>query len=280
MMRREIRAAIRAIGGVVASLLVIGAAPCRAAELPLFDTHVHYSMPDWSVYPPEAVLRILDGAGVARALVSSTPDDGTLKLYELDPKRVVPELRPYRTRADMGSWHRDPEVFAYVQERLRRGIYRGLGEFHLRAEDARGPLMKRFVALAVEQGLVLHSHSDAGAIEILFAHDARIRVLWAHAGMSAGPAEVAALLARYPNLWVELALRTDVAPGGTLDPEWRALFLRYPERFCVGTDTWITSRWEELPRYLAGVRAWLGQLPPDVAERIAFGNAERLYARR
>jgi hypothetical protein len=30
---------------------------------------------------PEAILKILDQAGVKRALVSSTPDDGTLRLW-------------------------------------------------------------------------------------------------------------------------------------------------------------------------------------------------------
>src|SRR5438445_712125 len=107
--------------------------------------------------------------------------------------------------------------------------------------------------------------------------DPRVRVLWAHAGMTAGPVEVGAMLDRYPTLWVELALRTDVAPEGALDTGWRALFLRYPDHFCVGTDTWTASRWAELPQYLAGVRAWLAELPPDVARRIAFTNAARLY---
>jgi hypothetical protein len=264
--------------GALVALVLATAPAATAADLPLFDAHIHYSAPDWSVYPPERVLQILDGAGVARALVSSTPDDGTVRLYERDPRRIVPELRPYRNRGDMTSWFRDPDVLAYVGERLRRGIYRGLGEFHLRAEDASHPMMRRFVALAVEHGLVMHAHSDAGAVRELFAHDPRVRVLWAHAGMSAGPDEVAGMLDRYPTLWVELALRTDVASGEALDPEWRALFLRHPDRFLIGTDTWITSRWEELPRYLAGVRRWLGQLPPDVAERIAHLNGDRLYA--
>jgi len=258
-------------------LALATALPGSAGELPLFDTHIHYSRPDWAVYSPEAVLRILDGAGVTHALVSSTPDDGTVRLWEKDPRRIVPELRPYRTRGDMGSWYRDPAVLAYVEERLHRGIYKGIGEFHLSAGDTEGPVLRRFVELAVARGLVMHSHSDAGAVRELFALDPRVRVLWAHAGMTAGQAEVQAMLDRYPNLWVELALRTDVAPGGTLDPEWRALFLRYPDRFCIGTDTWTTSRWAELPHYLAGVRAWLAELPPDVAGRIAFTNAARLY---
>jgi hypothetical protein len=264
------------LAGLVLLGLAWAARPLGAADLPIFDAHIHYSEPDWAVYSPEEVLRILDSAGVVRALVSSTPDDGTLKLHALDPARVVPELRPYRTRADMATWARDPAVLAAVEERLGRGIYKGIGEFHLDAADAQGPIVRRLVELAVEHGLVLHSHSDAAAVQGLFANDPRVRVLWAHAGLRAGPAEVAAMLERYPNLSVELAIRTDVAPGGTLDPHWKAVFLRYPDRFSVGTDTWVTSRWRELPGVLAGVRAWLAQLPPDVAEKIAFKNLDRL----
>jgi len=112
----------------------------------------------------------------------------------------------------------------------------------------------------------------------LFTIEPRLRVIWAHAGMSAGPQAVGALLDRYPNLWVDLAIRNgDVAPGGTLDPGWRAVFLRHPDRFLAGTDTWMTSRWEALPGSVTEVRGYLGQLPRDVAEKIAFRNAERLF---
>src|SRR6516225_11798287 len=100
-----------------ALVLVLGTAVPGAAELPIFDAHVHYSRPDWDVYTPERALSILTAAGVRRAIVSSTPDDGTLKLYEKAPKTIVPFLRPYRTRDDMGSWHSDPAVQAYVEER-------------------------------------------------------------------------------------------------------------------------------------------------------------------
>jgi hypothetical protein len=91
---------------------------------------------------------------------------------------------------------------------------------------------------------------------------------------------VGLLVERHPNLSVELALRTDVAPGGLLDPAWRALFLRHPDRFMVGTDTWVASRWTQVKDVHDGIRAWLGQLPPDVATRIGAGNADRLATRR
>jgi predicted TIM-barrel fold metal-dependent hydrolase len=248
-----------------------------AQDLPLFDAHIHYSEPAWAVYPPESALAILDRAGVRRALVSSTPDDGTLMLYEKAPDRIVPILRPYRTRDDVGTWTKDRSILPYLEGRLTRGIYRGIGEFHLSPGQAVSPVVRRIVTLAAQRRLVLHAHADEWAVEELLRLDPQVRVLWAHAGMSAGPETVRRLLDASPTLWVELALRSDVAPGDKLDPAWRAVFLRYPDRFMVGTDTWINPQWDRLPEILDGVRAWLRQLPRDVAERIAFRNAERLF---
>ena len=252
-------------------------AVATAAELPIFDAHIHYSQPDWGVIPPERALEILASAGVRRALVSSTPDDGTLKLHEKAPKQIVPFLRPYRTSADMGSWTRDPAVQAYVEERLKSGIYRGIGEFHMSVGDVEASVVKRFAELAAQQKIFLHAHVDDATVERLVALYPNVRVLWAHAGMSAGPATVGRVLDRSPNLWVELAIRTDVAPGGTLDPTWAALFIRHPDRFMVGTDTWVTSRWQSLADGMRDVQRWLGQLPREVAEKIAYRNGERLF---
>src|SRR6266508_6204679 len=247
-------------------------------QLPLVDAHIHYSAPDWASHPPERVLAILARAGIQRALVSSTPDDGTLALYEKDPKRIVPILRPYRTREDMGKWWEDPTVIPYLEERLRRRVHRGIGEFHLYADQVRTPVIKRLTELAMRENLVLHAHSDDAAIVGLFKLEPRLRVIWAHAGMSSGPREVGALMDCYSTLWADLAIRNgDVAPGGVLDREWRALLVRHADRFLVGTDTWTTSRWEALPDSVAQVRSYLRQLPPEVAEKIAFRNAERLF---
>jgi hypothetical protein len=123
------------------------------------------------------------------------------------------------------------------------------------------------------------AHVDDVAVERLLTVYPGVKILWAHAGMSAPAGTVGRLLDRFPRLWVELSLRSDVAPGGTLDPEWRALFLRHPDRLLVGTDTWVTSRWEALPDWLGGVQGWLAQLPREVAERIAFRNGQRLFLR-
>jgi len=260
--------------------LLCGALPATAfgESLPLFDAHIHYSSDAWDGYPVAEVLAILDQAGIQRGLVSSTPDDGTLRLFEAAPERVVPELRPYRSGADMGTWHSDPSILPYIEERLRRGIYRGIGEFHLSADKAGAPVVRRVAQLAVEREIPLHVHSDERTVAALFALESRVKILWAHAGMTTPAEMVGQMLLRYPNLWVELSYRMDeVAPGGRISPLWRDLFLRYPHRFLFGSDTWSPERWPEVPAIADAARRWLSQLPTDVAAAIAFGNADRLY---
>ena len=93
----------------VAIALFAGAATA-AERLPIFDAHIHYNRDAWEAYEPDKVIELLDAAGVPRALVSSTPDDGTLMLFEAAPDRVVPILRPYRSSRDRADWFENPEI--------------------------------------------------------------------------------------------------------------------------------------------------------------------------
>jgi len=260
---------------LLACLLSVLTAPVWAQELPVFDAHIHYSQPDWASYSPDAILALLDKTGVRWAIVSSTPDDGTLRLYEKAPSRIVPVLRPYRTRADMGTWTTDASIVPYVQERLRRGVYRGLGEFHLSAAQAADLVVKELAGLGAQHGLFLYAHADAAGIEELLRLYPQVRWLWAHAGLGE-PLEVVARVAdRNPALMIELSLKSEVAANGKLDPRWKDLFLRHPDRFLVGTDTWVTSQWDRFAQIQTTLRAWLSQLPKDVAEKLAYRNAQK-----
>ncbi len=267
------------LGALLLIVIASGSAVSDEAPLPVFDTHVHYSQDAWSLVNPETVMELMEQAGVVRALVSSTPDEGTLMLHRQDASRIVPILRPYRSPSDMGDWFRSAEVLAYIEERLARHVYRGIGEFHLLERGAaKTDQVARLVQKAANRDLLLHVHSDDDAIHDLFAIEPKIRILWAHAGMSASPAVVGELLDRYPRLWTELSLRADdIAPGGLLDATWRALFLRHSDRFMIGTDTWSTFRWPSYVNLIDEHRAWLRQLPASVAEKIAHGNASRLF---
>jgi hypothetical protein len=267
------------IHGAVAAMVLCSAALATGDEMPIVDTHLHYSQNSWQEQTPAAILLLMDQAGVSRAFVSSTPDDGTVRLFDMAPDRIVPVLRPYRQPGELSTWHQDPTVVPYLEQRLGRPIYRGIGEFHLSGSDAGSPVVRQVAEVARRHGLFLHCHCDAAAVEILVGLVPGVRVLWAHAGMSSGPAEVGRLVDASPDLLVELALRSDVAPGGKLDPAWRDLFMRRADRFMVGTDTWVSSRWSSYIEVQNDARTWLRQLPPEVARRLATENAESLARR-
>src|SRR2546422_9804827 len=48
---------------------LLGSASVAAAELPIFDAHVHYSHDAWGNVPPKIAIELLRKAGIKRALV-------------------------------------------------------------------------------------------------------------------------------------------------------------------------------------------------------------------
>ena len=92
------------------------------------------------------------------------------------------------------------------------------------------------------------------------------------------PAKIARYMERYPNLVGELSFRYDITEDGKITSAWRTLFVAHPDRFVVGSDTWVNGRWDQYADIIAYYRSWLGQLPPAVAAMIASGNGERLFA--
>jgi len=271
--------------GVLTGALLVALRATAADLPPIFDAHLHYNDEATAAYPVPEVLKRFRASGVATILATSRPNDGTRALVRAanaDPRaapRVVPFIRPYRTPADVGTWFNDPEIYALIESELARDVgYRGIGEFHVFGNDAGGIWVKRIVALAVERNLWLHAHCDDAALELLFGHDPTVKIIWAHTGFTTPPAKIADYMDRYPNLIGELSYRSDVTTGADITPEWRALFLAHPDRFVVGSDTWVNDRWDQYADIIAHYRTWLSQLPADVGARIASGNGERLFA--
>jgi predicted TIM-barrel fold metal-dependent hydrolase len=257
--------------------VLVMACPVEAAEVPIFDAHIHYSHDAWSDVPAKEAVAILRKAGIKRAMVSSSSDEGTQRLHAEAPDLIVSALRPYRARGELSSWMRDDTVVPYLEARLARYKYVAIGEFHVYGADADLPVPRRMVELAKQRDLLLHAHSDGDAVERLFRQWPEARILWAHAGFEA-PARVRELMRRYPNLRADLALRSDVSADGKVDREWRVAFIEFPERFMLGTDTFTPERWHYIGEHAAWCRTWLRDLPAELAERIAWRNAETLLA--
>ncbi len=278
---------VRSVVAAAFLLLTLGwgvlnhsALQAQDATLEIFDAHLHYNWEPKPYYSVDEVLALLKRNTVTGILATSRPNIGTQALLDAKPKdlRIVPFIRPYRVRADISSWMGDPKIFELVQEEYARGGYRGIGEFHLSGKAAANEWVKRTVDFAVEKSLFLHCHCDAEALEILFAHNTRARIIWAHTGFSLDAERVGALMERYSELWGELSYRSGITGGGgQLTDVWRGLFERHADRFLLGSDTWINERWASYGDIIGQYRAWLAQLTRGTAQKIAHGNARRLF---
>lgn len=129
------------------------------------------------------------------------------------------------------------------------------------------------------------------AFERLLAHNRKARFNWAHAGRDPlgqrTPLLMRQLLERHPNLYSALLVAQrgprptiPLDEGGQLKPQWLKLIQDFPDRFTIHSDMFYTPRWppergpkdsHELARQL------LEQLPPDLAAKVAYGTAVRIY---
>jgi len=246
-------------------------------EPPIFDAQVHYNEESWEHVSVKAILNTAKETNVPWLLVGSLPNEGTSRLYLGDPDRVIPMMVPYRTREERDTWFDDPKTLSYIESEISIIPYRGIGEFFLFASQADTPVVRGMVEIAQRRHLVLHARSDPSTIRRLFELGPDLRILWAHGGMFVSPGVIGELLGRYPHLWVDISLREDVAPHGTLSPEWREIMLRHPDRFLLGSGTYTTQYWYQFRYYFDKYRDWLKQLPPGTAERIAFRNGLELF---
>ncbi|MDF3823150.1 hypothetical protein P3G55_24890, partial [Leptospira sp. 96542] len=259
-----------ALMGLAATAWANETVPVHGYVGPLFDAHLHYNVEAYDgPYPLDDVLTRMRASGVRAVIANSRPNEGTRMLARAHAESqarervtVVPFIRLYRDRMDYGTWHQDESIYAMVREEHARGTaagpYRGIGEFHLYdSANANGPVAKKLMRYAQQHGLAVLAHVDDTAVDLLMAHAPRARLIWAHTGIG-GPssARVRGLLEKYPGLMGELSYRPGLvcaaagpsqgvtAAGGVLCPEWRDLLLKFPDRFLIGSDTWINARWE------------------------------------
>jgi len=288
---------------VLLLILVLLLPAALPAQPPVADMHLHYKWSQQDVTSPDDALRVLDAEHVAIGVVIGTPAALALRLVQRDPDRIVPIYSPYREGGDWYRWMSDPDVVARAREALASGRYHGIGELHLvggfAARPADGDVVSRLLELAEEYAVPVMLHTEFSRPDPMLAlckRHPQTRIVWAHAGAILPPAEVESVLTACDNVWAGLAARdpwrfvdnpiTD--PRGELLPAWRALLLRYPGRFMVGSDpVWPVDQldrwdeadtgWQELGRFWDYHRSWLAQLPDDVALRIACQNAVALF---
>lgn len=245
----------------------------------LQDAHLHYNKSVWERLPPEQAIRFLVEHGVERAAFSSTPDKGTEMLYEVAPDHVIPFTRPYRSNADVLTWHHNPELVEYTRQQAAKGIFRGLGEFHFWFHHLNGKsIIPELMQIAKEQNWVVNAHTDIIGLKKLLNMQPSVNIIWAHCGFLEPARKIEALMDKYPRAHCDMSfyeLLTD--EDDNLTPEWKALMEKHPDRFMVAVDTFSEDRWGDLQKHTDYIQEWLSQLSPEAGMLIAHGNMMRLF---
>ncbi|MFW6349624.1 MAG: amidohydrolase family protein [Thiohalospira sp.] len=262
--------------------LVVTAGPV-AAEEPLFDAHLHYHPAIAASVSAEEAGAALDGAGVEGALVL-VPEAALLRRLEAASEaRLLPFLDLSRRLGRKNDWMHAEDLVQRARERLDAEgapAWRGIGELHIRAEDRFAPAFEGLLALAAERDLPLMIHGDPAVIDHAYTVEPEVRIVWAHAGTYAYPPLLDDYLTRHPNLVADLSMRNPALTDdeGHLKEAWFELLTRHADRFLVGMDTFSARRWAEYEGIVTTTRRWLDQLPPEVADALARGNAQRLFS--
>ena len=277
---------------VAAALLaMLAAAPARAADYAglLVDAHSH--VPNATAI--DAYVAAMKRHNVTRVILL-----GVGGAQKDDAAWIAAAVKKYPDRVVAGQPVADPAAAtaaSRLDAELGKSGARAVGEVHIRQVSRkidRSPADAAFVkilevAAKHKTPVVIHDELNAEAAKALEAALSAVpaaTIVLAHGGEST-PATLEGLLERHPNLVVDLsgmhfqrtpALATEKGP---LDPAWKALIVKRPDRFVMGIDVWAARLFEPamLDRLMTWTRRILGELPPEVAERVAHRNAAALY---
>jgi predicted TIM-barrel fold metal-dependent hydrolase len=282
---------LRALLTAVLFAALAAAGPARAADYtgPLVDAHSHL---------PNAAAIDAYAAAMKRHKVTKVVLLGVGGVQKDDAAWLAAAAKKYPDLVAVGEPVPDPtspQAAARLDAALARSGARAVGEVHVRQVSRkidRSPADPSFVkvlevAARHKAPVVIHQElDDRAATALAAALEAApgATLVLAHAG-SATPAMLGPLLARHPNLVVDLsgmhfqrtpALATEKGP---LDPAWKALIEKHRDRFVIGIDVWAARLFEPamLDRLMTWTRRILGELTPETAERVASRNAVRLY---
>ena len=275
------------------ALLLPCAAPPAAGHAPyggpLIDAHSHLPNP-----------QVLDAyvAAMKRHNVGKVVLLGVGGLQKQDVEWIAAGAKRYPDRIIQGAPVPDPlgqGQASKLDALLGSGQYRAAGEVHVRQESrkidrrADDPAFGQVLEVAAKHGVPVVIHCEltaaaASSLETALQKHPKAVIVLAHGG-SAEPALLEGLLSRNPNLLVDLSgmhyQRTPrlASEKGRLDPAWKGLIEKFPDRFMMGIDVWAPRLFEPatLDRLLAWTRRILGELPPEVAQKVAYRNAARLF---
>ncbi len=279
--------ALMVAGVVVIALL----GPAAAADYtgPLIDAHAHL---------PNAAAMDAYVAAMKRHNVRKVVLLGVGDLQPGEGQWIEGAAKKYPDLVAVGARVPDPTSMAAAGQldvELARTKARVMGEAHIRhverkiERDPSAPAFMQILQLSAQRGVPIVIHNDlnpatSASLEAALAAHRQATIVLAHAG-GAKPAALDGLLARNANLMIDLSgMHFERRPAlakekGPLDPAWKALIVKRPDRFLIGLDAWVARLFEPaaLDRLMTWTRRVLGELPPEIAEQVGWKNAATLY---
>ena len=274
---------------LVALLFLVGGAWAAEYTGPLVDAHAH--LPNATAI--EAYVAAMKRHNVRKTVLlgvgGAQPDE---REWIEAAARKYPDLVAAAVRVP------DPMNMAAAGQldvELARTKARVMGEAHIRnvaqkiERDPSRPAFMKILELSAQRGVPVVIHDEltpaaAASLEAALTAHREARIVLAHGG-GATPATLERLLARHANLMVDLSyMHFEHKPSlaserGRLDPAWKALMTKLPDRFLFGLGLWARHFLEPamLDRLMTWARRVLGELPPEAAEQVAWKNASTLY---
>ncbi|MDA8125767.1 MAG: amidohydrolase family protein [Deltaproteobacteria bacterium] len=270
--------------------------------------------------PLRQFAQAMDKAGIA--LIAFSHDAGNPKWADIaarvvsaDPWRFIPTTNG----GVHPAWTEAPKEF--LAETFKHAVPDGyplLGEFEFRHYPSprqiqrreffrdvtvpiNGPLGQELFAFAEKTGLPFEIHYEIEdallpPLEEMLGRYPKAKVIWCHLAQirySArssiyGPAYLRGLLAKYPNLYIDVAFGDNFSkyPGsdeyharvwnaGSVKKEWVDLIVEQPWRFLAAFDLG-GDRQDQLPEYNRNLRKFLNQIPEPAREIVAYKAAWKL----
>ncbi len=268
-------------------LFALSAVSRTQAETPLtlIDAHSHHEQEYQVQFDCTDVIAALDTATVDRVLITSRANQSSQSCFKQYPGRIIPFYSVYSGALDKQTWMHQPAKVCEARDALSSGEFVGIGELHIFAEDVNSEVLAGLVALAGLHDLPLLIHGDAAVIEKVFELNPKARVLWAHLGTVPEIDLLQRMLDQHPGgLYIDTSVRDTLLLGNPvlngpqrnrLTPEWRAFLIRNQDRLLAAIDTYSLNRWRNYAAVADQVRLWLSQLPPEVAQKLAYMNSQR-----
>ena len=270
-----------------ALLTMLGSSTQAEVALRLIDPHSHHERDYETEFDCADVIAALDAASVERVLITSRGNHSSQLCFKRYPDRIIPFYSVYGGALDKQTWMHQPAKIDEAQAALESGEFSGIGELHIFAQDRESEVLAGLVGLARQHRLPMLIHGDAEVIETVFTLNPKARVLWAHLGTEPEIELLQQLLDRYPEgLYIDTSVRDTLLLGNPivngpqrnrLTPDWHAFLVRNQDRLLVAVDTYSLNRWRNYAEVADQIRLWLWQLPPSVATKLSYTNAQRFF---